>query len=250
MSLEAELDRLYSAPLAEFVATRNQIVKNLKEDGNDDDARQVATLRKPSFSAWVVNQLTRNCEVDVRRLIKTGERIAVAQTGSKADYEAARQEESEAVRILRRATKEMLPNVTGPTLDRVVASLRAGAATQEGRAMLLQGRLTEDLEPAGFGAFADLTIPPKVSSKAKATTTKAGPTKAGPKKLETLQRRLEAAKETARTLDSEASEIERQLKEAETIAAKLGKAAASARQRSQVAAGEVERIQEEIAKLQ
>ena len=53
------LAELFAAPLDEFVATRNRIAKELRAEGNETEAADVAALRKPTTVVWGLNQLAR-----------------------------------------------------------------------------------------------------------------------------------------------------------------------------------------------
>ena len=151
---ESELDDLYAVPLDQFVKARNEIVARLKKDGDEAAATRVAALKKPSVSAWTVNQLARSGSLDLQRLIKAGEALEQAQGRAmsgedSSGFEEARRDEAAAISLLRSAAKEVLRAGSPAVLDRIVSTLRAGVATPEGRALLKKGRLSEDLEPMG-----------------------------------------------------------------------------------------------------
>ena len=57
INLDHELDRLFQAPFAEFVGTRNGVATMLKKAGRIDESTRVRGLAKPSYTAWLVNQL-------------------------------------------------------------------------------------------------------------------------------------------------------------------------------------------------
>ena len=80
--------------------------------------------------------------------------------GDQRPFEEARAEERDALRRLRGAAAGVAPRRrqpgVRPTLDRVVATLRAAAATEDGRTTLREGRLSEEPEPSGFEALAGL----------------------------------------------------------------------------------------------
>ena len=76
---QRELDRLFALPLDEFTQARNELARRAREEGQRARAARVMELRKPTLPAWVVNQLARRREVEVRRLIEAGERVAAAQ---------------------------------------------------------------------------------------------------------------------------------------------------------------------------
>lgn len=152
----AEVDRLYELPLEEFTAARNELAKRLGD-------ASIKQLKKPTVPAWAVNQLAHRREVDVRRLLRAGEQLEQAQKnavegGDQQAFARARDAEREALRRLRSQAAEVLRAgghpATEATLERVARTLHAGSATEQGRALLREGQLSEELEPQGFGALA------------------------------------------------------------------------------------------------
>jgi hypothetical protein len=161
-----ELDRLFGAPLGEFVAVRNELAKALRAEGRQEEADEVAALKKPPVPVWVVNQLARRERRDVDLLLDVGHRLRAAHGESdpakaRQAFDAARQAEHEALRRLTKAAAALLREEQGSAsqamLDRVASTLRAGAVTEEGRELLARGRLTEELETTGFEVAAGLT---------------------------------------------------------------------------------------------
>ena len=157
---EQEIGELYALPPSEFVAARNALAKRAREEGERAVAARIKELRKPSISAWVVNQLVRERELDVQRLLKAGERLAKAQrelVGGKspADFLEARTEEQRAISRLGKAARQILEREGhgASALERATRTLRAAAVSEEGRALLKAGRVAEDLEPTGFEAL-------------------------------------------------------------------------------------------------
>lgn len=162
---EAELERLYSLPPEEFIAARNELAKRFREEGERAVAARIKEIKRPTVSAWVINQLARGRELDVERLLRAGERLrkaqlqAVAQKDA-ADFLEARRDEQAALGRLTQAAREILQSANRSTsiLDRVAATLRTAATREDGRLILKQGRLAEDLEPQGFESLADLGV--------------------------------------------------------------------------------------------
>lgn len=166
---EAELDRLFELPLAEFVPERNALARQLKQTGQTEDAERVKELAKPSQSAWLVNQLVRRHRPRVVELLAALDRVRAAQLGAlngNADAPAL----SEAVRDERESLSriaDLIPRLAEPgqtisqnMVDRALRSLRAAAADASGRTLLEQGRLTEDFQDQGFAALAaSLEVP-------------------------------------------------------------------------------------------
>ena len=248
---ESELDNLYAAPLDQFVKVRNEIAARLKKDGDEAAAARVAALKKPSVSAWTVNQLARSGSLDLQRLIKAGEALELAQSRAmsgedSSGFEEARRDEAAAISLLRSAAREVLGAASPAVLDRIVSTLRAGVATPEGRTLLKQGRLTEDLEPSGFGSFAGMSasISPKESRPRKSTAGKQQVT------IESLRKRLLKADADAGAREIEAGDLEEEASDAEAIAIKARKAAETARKRAESAAADADRIRVELAELE
>jgi hypothetical protein len=189
------VDELYALPLEEFTSARNDLAKRL----GDPDIRK---LKKPSVSAWAANQLARRREVDVRRLLRAGERLEQAQRGlvgggGQREFADAQSEERDAVRRLRSEAAEILREGGHPasdaTLERLAGTLRAAAASKEGRSTLREGRLTEDLEPLGFGVFEGLVPQPRSG---RARTRPAAAPRPNPR-LEKARAELDAARAEA-----------------------------------------------------
>jgi hypothetical protein len=223
-----DVDRLYELPLEEFTAARNELAKQTGD-------ASIKQLKKPSVSAWAVNQLSRRREVDLRRLLRAGEQLEQAQKealrGKGQDaFEQARRDERDAVRRLRSEAADVLREGGHPasdqSLERIVKTLRAGAASEAGRAALREGRLTDDLEPRGFDAFAALAgeIAPPSRRRKK-------PAARGPSAAE--RRRAEKAQEAARAARAEADEANKLVKEADRQLEKLRRDAARAVERAE-----------------
>lgn len=250
---ESELDRLYTAPLDQFVKLRNDLAARLGKDGDEAAATRTKGLKKPSVSAWVVNQLARTSELDVQRLIKAGEGLEQAQSDAIAGaasggFELARREEAAAVRLLRTAAKGVLPSASPAVLDRITKTLRAAAATKEGRVLIKQGRLTEDLEATGFDALSGLAAPRPVEKPTSRTA--GGKQKQRQAKIEAIRKRKREADENAEQTDDEARELERKAREADELASRATRAAAAARKRANAAAAKAQSLEAELAELE
>jgi hypothetical protein len=182
-------------------------------------------------------------------LIKAGEALEQAQrdamSGEVGGFDAARRDEAAAIRRLRDAAKELMPSATTPTLDRVARTLTAAAASSNGRALLKQGRLTEDLEPPGFEALAGVAVARKPAQKRGAA-----PSPQVRRRVETLSRRKREADEDAERKADEARELERAAREAEQTAKKAARAAEAARKKADAAAAQAERIEAELTELE
>src|SRR5207244_10550995 len=99
-------------------------------------------------------------------------------------------------------------------LDRVVSTLRAGSLTEEGRALLKRGRLTEELEPPGFEALSGLDMPAPRPAKP------APPTGAR-RRVRDLQRALRTLETQAAAAERRAEQLRKELRDAESEASRL-----------------------------
>jgi hypothetical protein len=213
-----DLDDLYAADLDEFVARRDDLAKRLRKEGNREAADRVKALRKPSAPAWAANRLARFARGDVNSVLKAGERLERAQKGllagkGRAPFDQAAREHQEAVRALVERAGGL--GLSEQMLERLGATVRAASTSDEGRALLRQGRLTEDVEPGGFEAFAGVPVTPAKKRPA-----------AAPKP------NLRKEREEARALEAEAKAAEREAAKARKEADRLEEAAAAARKRA------------------
>jgi len=163
-------------------------------------------------------------------------------------FETARRDEAAAIRLLATAAKVVLTSTSTATLDRIETTLRAAAATQQGREFIRKGRLAEDLEPPGFEALSGLAVPtPTKQPVARSAGAKEKQLQA---KLEALRQRRRDADRTAERRDDEATELERAARDADDLARKATRAAVTARKSADDAAAAAERIKAEIAELE
>ena len=75
----SRVDGLYGLPRGEFTSARNALVRELQSAGRKDEAEEVRALKKPSVSAWAVNQLARQHPQEVAELVKAGDGLRKAQ---------------------------------------------------------------------------------------------------------------------------------------------------------------------------
>jgi hypothetical protein len=165
INLDHELDRLFQAPFAEFVGARNGVAAMLKKAGRVDESARVRGLAKPSYTAWLVNQLYWNARDEFDAFLKAADRVRAAEhallegrkAGSHPELVAARAAALDQLmtRAAQRAAEEGTP--LSPALgERLKTTLDAIGAYGSGEAKHHRGRLQEDLDPPGFAAFAAL----------------------------------------------------------------------------------------------
>lgn len=160
---DPEVDALFDLAPDEFVAARDALAKARRAARDREGAAAVKQLRRPSLSAWTLNQLARRHADDVRTLVAQGAVLAAAQdealAGGDVDLRAAGRERTATLRRLTRLAEGILAGRGGAAhRDEVVATLTAASIEPEAGRRLLAGRLTEPLAaPSGFGGPFDLS---------------------------------------------------------------------------------------------
>lgn len=154
MTVDEALDHVFSQPLASFTAERNRIAKELAAAGDKDAAATVKAIKKPSVSAWAVNQLVRQQPEGIAELVRLHEELGASRGGSEL-----RRVTDERRRLIARLTEqagalleEAGHGASSTTEQRIAQTLLAASSGGELEA-LAGGRLTGDLEAPGFGAM-------------------------------------------------------------------------------------------------
>jgi hypothetical protein len=164
IDLEAELDRLFALPLAEFVDARDELAARLKAAGDRAGAARVKALRKPSVPAWAVNQVRFSAPRVLEALVAAGDRLR----SRPADMRAAMAQRREALGAARGKAEEILVAAGHPappqTMQRVAATLDALATYGNAPGRPAAGRLGEELSPPGFEELASLGLLPAASA--------------------------------------------------------------------------------------
>jgi hypothetical protein len=165
---------LYGLPLERFTQERNALAKALRQDGQRDLAANVSRLRKPSVTAWAVNQLVRTQPKDIAALFAAGDALQAVQSdllAGRSDPGALRgavESERAAVdRLLARARgllssegHELSPSA----LEQVAETLHAAALDQAARTQVGEGRLERELRHIGLGALGGGASGPRAGS--------------------------------------------------------------------------------------
>ena len=204
---------LYQAPPEDFVSARAARVKALRDSGDEDAAKQVAALRKPTVGAWLVNLLVGDDPSLSDQVSALADQLRTAQEQlSGEDLRALGRQRQELVSGLvaraRALAKEAGRGVTGSVLDtEVESSLRAALADPDVAREVLSGQLTHATEFTGFGA------PSPVRDRGGKTTKKAS----GPTRHQGKPGKAASATETAadRRLAEKRARAQGRLREAE-----------------------------------
>src|SRR3954469_17756318 len=95
MSAEVEraLDELYALAPDAFIRRRTELARDVKGAGDKDAAKVIEAARKPTTTAWILNQLARKYPDDVAELVDAGHALQRAQRkalrGEAADLRGA-----------------------------------------------------------------------------------------------------------------------------------------------------------------
>jgi hypothetical protein len=146
---------LYGAAPHEFISRRGELAAQARAAGAAAAARQIAALRKPTQSAWVVNQLARGAPEAITELAGLGRELRAAQ----------RSLDGAAIRDLSVRRRELVARLARQALaaagqqaapaglrDEVSTTLAAALANPDVAASLEAGVLSRAARSDGFGA--------------------------------------------------------------------------------------------------
>jgi hypothetical protein len=153
-SYEQALQRLYQVPVANFLAERKRLVAELRAQGDEAGAAQIAKRPKPVASVWVVNQLYWRARDAFDEMLAAASRVRAGDLrATKAHHDA--------LAALRKRAAGMLDDAgyaaSDATLRRVTTTLAAIAAAGS-FAPDPPGALATDRDPPGFDAIG---VPPQ-----------------------------------------------------------------------------------------
>ncbi|HEY7430879.1 MAG TPA: hypothetical protein VH641_09110 [Streptosporangiaceae bacterium] len=156
MDLSQVADELYGLVPAEFIAVRDERVSQARGAGDRELAGAIAKLRKPTVSAWLVNQLAREATDELARLLELGEALREAQRALDSDKlrelsVRRRSQVGALVQQARRLARARRQTVNAQVERDVAASLEAAVADADAADAIAAGRLTSALYHVGLG---------------------------------------------------------------------------------------------------
>jgi hypothetical protein len=210
---ERDIDRLYGLPLSEFTSARNALVRELRKAGRKEDADEVRVLKKPSASAWAVNQLARREPAQVGELIKAGDALRKAQRdvlgGKAADVrQASRTQHDLADELVDEARALLEKTGAKPTqavAQRISQTLRAASIDPSAAKLLRKGRLTEDVESIGFGPLLHVAPKARGGKSKRSRADRAAKAQTKRKKVAAAQARVREEREALAAAEREAA---------------------------------------------
>ena len=199
-AVERRLGPLYREPPEEFVAGRDALARELRDEGDRDSAAAVKKLRRPSAAAWVINRISADEPERTAEFVRASEDLAEAQlrvlAGDADGTElrgAAATERERMDGLVADARKLALAgggNVAN-VIDRVAETLRAVGSDDELRGRVLRGRVEKEQTAATVGIPGGLAPAPR---KGAAGKRKVAGKPAGPSAGELQRARRELAK--------------------------------------------------------
>jgi uncharacterized coiled-coil protein SlyX len=266
VDFEEAASQLYAAPGADFIATRNELAKQLKADGDQLGSTRLKALRKPTVAAWLANLVARERPDELDDLLALGDEFR--QATADLDGERLRELTPRRHQLLDQLTKaaKSLAEDKGQqisadvgqklreTLDAAMVDPAVGEAVRE-------ARISSALRHVGFGVVDESGEPSNVTpltddrrKRAEERRTKAStqPEKAA-ESADQKAAREKAEREQEEREQAERAEAKRELDEAiaaaeaaDTNVDGLGTQLAAAREAVEKAQDEVRRITGEL----
>jgi hypothetical protein len=216
VELEAAATELYGLPPGEFTARRTKLAGQARAEGDAEAAKAIAALRRPTVSAWLVNQLVRGAgEADVDALEQLGIdlREAQAQLDGARMKQLTQQRQRVVAALVKRAGA--LQSVSSAVERELEETFGAAVADEQAASAVFSGQLTRALVYSGFGEVdvADSTAMPVTAAKrAPAQKKPEAKKKPGPADESAAdaarEARVEAAKEDLEAARADLAEVQ------------------------------------------
>lgn len=258
MDADAVIADLYAKPLDEFTPQRDRLAKELKAAGDDDAAKRVKALRKPTVPVWAVNRLAATQANDLDELLDLGNRLREAHAqllggGDATQVRDLAAEERDVVARLTDHAKALLEAAgqkpTPATLERISGTLLGLATDSEAATAARAARLDREVTRGGFDDADSFDV--EAAGPATATAGD-GRAQAGPSPA-AIRRAREAASKARAHADELAARADKMAREAEELASQAARAASraeTAREAAEAAAGKAGEAEREAAGLE
>jgi hypothetical protein len=253
--LDSLADELYALRPDDFAAARDERVRAARVDGKAALAREVARLRKPTISAWLINLVWRDQRDVMQQLFELADEMAQAQASAAGPVlrELTTQRRQIETALLRRAAalaREAGVDVSDSVVREAQETLSAALAQPEVADEVRTGRLVKPAAYSGFG-----TLPAsRPSTTPKRETPAATPAQEArePIDLQAAQRvRAEREKAERRAAaERRVAEARAAAETASGILAERARAADAARQRLEDFRQRVEALQEQLKRAE
>jgi hypothetical protein len=177
-STEERLDELYREHPEEFVAGRNQLAKEMRAEGDREEADRIKKLRRPSVAAWLINRTALSSREPLSEFAAASRGLEEAQTralegddDAVAEWRAAAAREREAnaavVETAAGLARDSGHSVNQRALELVGETLRAAAGNSDLRDRVMRGRVEREQSAPTLGMPAVLSARRRESASAK-----------------------------------------------------------------------------------
>ena len=152
-------DELYTVRPDAFAATRDEQVRTARAQGNTALAKELAKLRRPTISAWLINLLWRDQREVLEQLFDLADSLTRAQADAAGEelrqlMTVRRQLELTLIRRAHTLADEAGVKVTDTVEREAQETLAAALAQPEVADEVRTGRLVKPASYAGFGSLA------------------------------------------------------------------------------------------------
>jgi hypothetical protein len=156
VDFDAVADELYSLTPDEFTAARTAREKQARAEGDRQLAERIRGLAKPSVVAWLANQLVRERAAEVGPLLELGGQLREATAALRGEaLRSLSQQRHQIVYALVQQARAIASaaghRVSEDTARGLEQTLSAALADEAAGQRLAAGRLTEAMQPDGFG---------------------------------------------------------------------------------------------------
>jgi hypothetical protein len=143
--------------------TRKRLATELRAQGEPAAAKELQAARRPSTSAWALNQLARREPALVEALQDGGRALLAAQTRAASGKPDALRDAMRAHRVALTEAADAALAVLGPRANEafrgeILSTLRAASAADDVGEQLRLGRLTHEISAPGFPDAIGLTL--------------------------------------------------------------------------------------------
>jgi hypothetical protein len=177
--LDPIADELYALNPDEFTAARDERVKQARSSGDAALAREVAKLRKPTQSAWLINVLWRDQRDVMEQFFEVAEGLRQAQAqaagGELRELMAQRRQlENAMIRQAKALAQQRGVEIGAATEREAQETLSAALAQPEVADEVRTGRLTKAIAYAGFGTLTPVATSARPAPRPEPATTASG----------------------------------------------------------------------------
>jgi hypothetical protein len=215
-ALEAELDALFALHPEAMVEARNALAQRLRKAGDKENAERIKALKRPTASAWALNQLHQQEPEQFTSALACAERVRALHAQANVDRDALRNAAAAQRQAIHELVEHALLRVKNAGLPHGLAQQKKLLATVQGWLAGVgdepPGRMTHDLEPPGFAGVGSVgTVDARPPSPA--TFAQLSDKRAREPAEDTLARRLEEARAQLSDARQESARVEKLLKQ-------------------------------------